>query len=313
MISKKCSQSYIKCGEIYKQELPYELNKSQEPIVIGKVEVDTKYIRLANVNIKYSEFIGFELLGINPIINIIYRLVRKNKCSQDEILQEWEFEFESANTLEIANLNTIQPTVLNYSDDINDLCKTIYTYEMQIVQIKTNSVKSYELKNQSIVANVMNQFDECSFNIPPYIQNAKVYNPVLPLSLNEYDEPILLTELNITSLCNCDVGVLINFSGFVSSILRNENFNELTFRLTKENNHKIQILREWPFKRAFVSDTNISEPIVYDYCEYLRCSCDKEYIYKFEIIKADLSKNSYYEITQKSMSAQIYYKENDCN
>lgn len=307
MSIKSCLPSYIKCGKVYKTELPDNLDKSEPPIVLAEISINTKYIPRAFVLVKFSTFINFTLLGLNPKLNITYRLVRKNVCSEHaQILQEWEFGFASLDTLEIANLDTNQPTVLSYCDCLDKYTSNRIIYRLEIVQIETNNVKSYGLNNKSITATVIRGLKRCSKRYLPYIKCGKVFNPVLPLHLTKEDKPIVLTQLTINAESD-NTCVLINFSSFITSVLREGRFNNLTFRLVRTcSDCTTMVLKEWPFRRAFVNDTNIKEPLVYNYCECLNCKFNLSCTYKIQLVEAELSKESFYNISQKSMTAQVY-------
>lgn len=313
MSKKSCLSSYVICGEIYNNILPDNLDLSEPPIVLGEVKVDTEDILAPYVLIKYSEFINFTLIGVNPKLNIIYRLIRQDQCLKyAQILQEWEFEFESSNILEIANVDTSQPTVLNYCDSLDEDISHKVIYKLEIIQIKTNNVKSYSFTNESITATVISggygKMEKCL----PYIKCGRVFNPVLPTYLNNEDEPVVLSELIVDTEMNDHICVLINFSSFVTSILREGRFNNLTFRLVKTcSDFTTKVLQEWPFRRAFVNDTNIKEPLVYNYCECLNsepssCQFNRFCTYTLQLIEVELSKESSYNISEKSMTAQIY-------
>ncbi|CAH2213900.1 DUF4489 domain-containing protein [Tepidibacter aestuarii] len=308
MSIKSCLPSYIKCGEVYQTELPNNLEKSEPPIVLAEVNVNTKYIPRPFVLVKFSEFINFTLLGLNPKLNITYRLVRKDVCSEyAQILQEWEFGLESLEMLEIANLDTNQPTVLSYCDCLDENISNRIIYRLEIIQIETNNVKSYGLNNKSITATVIRGLHGCSKNYLPYIKCGKVFNPVLPLHLTKEDEPIVLTQLTINIESNNNACVLINFSSFITSVLKEGRFNNLTFRLVKTcSDCTTTVLKEWPFRRVFVNDTNIKEPLVYNYCECLNSKFNLSCTYTIQLVEAELSKESFYNISQKSMTAQAY-------
>ncbi len=141
----------------------------------------------------------------------------------------------------------------------------------------------------------------------PYVKCGEVFNPVLPLHLSKKDQPVVLTQLTINIARSSNTCVLINFSSFITSILKEGRFNNLTFRLVKiYSDLTTQVLKEWPFRRAFVNDTNIKEPLVYNYCECLKSAFNTCFTYRMELTEAQLSEKSYYDIIQKSMTAQVY-------
>lgn len=308
MSKKNCFSSYVKCGEVYHTKLPNKLDESEPPIVLAEVNVNTKHISRLCVLIKFSEFIHFALLGLNPKLYIVYRLARQDGCSEHaQILQEWEFEFESSDKVEIANIDTNQPTVLNYCDCLDKCISHGIIYRLEIIRIQTNNVKSFGLTNESITATLLRGGHGDSTSHLPYVNCGKVFNPVLPLHLSKEGEPVVLTQLIINTECNNDICVLINFSSFVTSILKDGHFNNLTFRLVKTSSDCItEFLEEWRFRRSFVNDTNIIEPLVYNHCECLNCGFNMDCTYTMQLVEAELSKESSYNISQKSMTAQVF-------
>lgn len=154
----KCNLPHVTCGRVFQPELVMELDASEPPIVLAELTVNTKYIQKPCVFIKFSEFIHFTILGINPKLDIFYRLISKDEKSIDaQILQEWEFLFESTNVSEIANVDTNQPTVLNYCDCLDPSVGHVLTYKIEVIGIDTNNVREYSITNKSITATVMSR------------------------------------------------------------------------------------------------------------------------------------------------------------
>lgn len=319
-MSNTTGGSYVYCGKVFQPVLPDVLSPSEPPIVLAEVTVDTRHIASPRVLVKFSEFIAITMLGLNPRLYIVYRLIRIENSGDAQILQEWEFEFESSNIKEIANVDTNQPTVLTYCDDLDQYVSHNITYQFEIIQIETNNVKDYEITNKSITGTILSSghiYPERSYgnqirykqSTEPFVKCGKVYNPVLPLYLSKEEKPVKLTQVSFDIINGCNICILIDFSGFVTSVLKEERFNDLTFRLVKkEDNLDEVLLEEWPFRRAFVNDTNIKEPVVYDFCECMSAKFDKHYMYTIELAEAELSEESYYNISQKSMTAQVYFR-----
>ncbi|MCF6137433.1 DUF4489 domain-containing protein [Pseudalkalibacillus berkeleyi] len=319
--------SFLTCGEVFNPDLPAQLDRSEPPIRLAEVRVKPSHLKNSCVLIKYSEFIQFSFLGLNPKLKIIYRLVKEAQNKITQILQEWEFLFESAKTLEGINLETNQPTVLNFCDCDQSYLNGEVTYRLEIVLIETNIVQELNITNKSITATTIrdefqlnksskrlkpdpwlfNHFDDKNASVPllPFVTCGKVLNPVLPPRLRKRDQPVVLTEVKVKSKPNTTI--LINFSGFVTSILRQKDFNSLVFQLVRKSlrNNRSKVLREWPLLREFGNDTNIKEPVVFNYCDQI-VNGEDEYTYTVELVKAELSDQSSYNITQKSMTAQVY-------
>lgn len=304
---------YVKCGKVFEPDLPNALNKYEPPIVLAEATVDIQFIPSPYILIKYSQFINFTLLGLNSKIKILYRLVRIDNLSKDiQILQEWEFGFETADPNEISNVDTNQPTVLNYCDDQNRHLNHILTYRLEIVQIETNNIKNYGITNKSITGMVLNsEYIYYGVQSLPFAACGQIYNPVLPLHLTRKEKPIKLTQVSFRIQDDRNICLLINFSGFITSVLKEGHFNNLIFRLVEkvDNSNEI-LLQEWPFRRAFVNNTNIYEPIDYNFCDCAYSRFYKHYTYTIELIEAELSEESYYNISQKNMTAQVYQRPN---
>lgn len=140
----------------------------------------------------------------------------------------------------------------------------------------------------------------------PFLKCGKVFNPVLPKKLTLKDRPVVLVRVSLSTEGYENPGVLITFSSFVTSILRGKRFNRLTFRLVRScEKGKNTVLMVWPFAREFVSDTNIKEPVVYNVCDSSPVR-NSLCTYTLELIRVDLSQNTTYDITNKSLTAQIF-------
>ncbi|MDP5276735.1 DUF4489 domain-containing protein [Chengkuizengella axinellae] len=141
----------------------------------------------------------------------------------------------------------------------------------------------------------------------PFIKSGKVFQPVLPLQLSQDDPLVALTQVSVNANEIDKPCILINFSGFMTTFLREERYGEFIFSLKRFclNTSHSETLIEWPFTRAFVNDTNIKEPIVYNYCD---CLSEKNgfYAYQFGLTYIKLSEKSSFNITKKSMTAQVY-------
>lgn len=159
---KKSNLPFVKCGKVFNPDLPFHLDASEPPIVLAVVNVNPKPVTRPCVLVKYSQFINFSLLGLNPKINIFYRLVRESSRTKDaQILQEWELGIESLELLEVANLDTNQPTVLNYCDCLDHHERESLTYKVEIVRIESNNVRRFGITNKSITATVISEAPEC--------------------------------------------------------------------------------------------------------------------------------------------------------
>ncbi len=305
--------SFIKCGCVYEPNLPPRLDPSEPPILLADLKLNSEEIANSCILIKFSEFINFTLLGLNPTLEITYQLIRKEQGqAYDTILQEWDFGFDTIRLLEASNVETNQPTVLNYCDDLEHVRSCYLTYELVITQIKTEALLSYGITNKSFVATLISEEADCCRCELPYVKCGDVFNYVLPLTLSTLDEPVKLTQVTIYPEAYEDTVVLINFSSFVSSVLKGDEINHLTFRLIKKvGSGRNKVLQEWQFRRVFVSETTILEPVVYNYCDCLTSDCEQPCTYMMQLVEANLSSDSFYNITNKSMIAQVYNQNED--
>ncbi|WLR42443.1 hypothetical protein LC087_17345 [Bacillus carboniphilus] len=148
----KANLPVITLGKVFNPRLPNQLNQSEPPIKLAEVILEPNKCMSTCALLEYSQFITFTIFGLNPKLEIVYRLIRQNKKST-EILQIWDFLFESATIAEVANIQTNQPDVFKFCDcDLqNQGEKLIYLY--QIISIKKNSVREFELTNKNVTGN----------------------------------------------------------------------------------------------------------------------------------------------------------------
>ncbi|QHE51519.1 DUF4489 domain-containing protein [Pontibacillus sp. HMF3514] len=144
---------FLRCGKTFNPSLPNQLSFNQRPIVLAEVQIDPQSLENPCILIKYSEFIQFTLLGFQPLLSITYRLVRstQNFLAQ-RTLDEWVFEFESPEPQEIGNLDTNQPTVLNYCDCLESNVQSPIIYRIEIARIATNNTQNFSILNKNITA-----------------------------------------------------------------------------------------------------------------------------------------------------------------
>lgn len=155
MRKTSCSP-FLKCGKTFDPTLPDQLSKQQPPITLAEVTVDPSSLVKPCVLVKFSEFIQFTLFGLRPTLIITYRLVRENrKSKRKEILDEWVFEFQATEEREFGNIITNQPTVLNVCDCLEEDRTDLLRYRLEIVEVVTNNVESYEIVDKNFTATVI--------------------------------------------------------------------------------------------------------------------------------------------------------------
>lgn len=314
-MNKQKKYEGIRCGRVFDPQLPFELASYEPPIKLAQIILDMPSRSQTHVQLKFSEFISFTLAIFNPKLALTYRLVRYSyidyRC-ESEILQEWAFGLEGTRLLEINNVATIQPTVLNYVDTLMNWEAKRYTYELQLTTIETSNVLEYALINKSFIATYISQETYDRRDPTTYLVNGNVKNPLLPLSLTPQDNPVSLAEVMTKKATDREENVFINFSGFVTSNLKGTYFNDLVFKLIKVRQDGCVVpLDQWAFRRAFINQTEIKEPIVYNYCDTLQACTGEQWTYKMLLVDARLSEESFYDITNKSLTAQVYPAQND--
>jgi hypothetical protein len=142
----------------------------------------------------------------------------------------------------------------------------------------------------------------------PFLECGKVFNPILPLQLSRKDVSVKLAQvtLNFDEMENpC---LLITFSCFITSILRGERFNDLVFALVKscDEHSRPEVIKVWPFRRVFEADMNTKEPVVFAYCDCISTEGETGCTYTMELVRAHLSEQSSYDITNKILTAQVF-------
>lgn len=142
----------------------------------------------------------------------------------------------------------------------------------------------------------------------PFMKCGKVFNPVWPLQLDKSDAPVKLAQVTVDlQSIQQPTCMLIDFSSFVTSILREERFVDLAFALVRtcDGRQRPKVLQVWPFRRTFGNDMNIKEPVVFDFCDCLK-STHRRCTYSMYLIRASVSEQTSYDITNKSINAQVY-------
>lgn len=153
---KKVEFPFVKCGKVFEPELPDQLRPYEPSILLAEVRVNPKKRSRPCILVKYSEFITLSFLGLNPKLTLTYRLVREtNSNEKAQILEEWDFGFDSLEVFEVTTVDTNQPTVLTFCDCLDDEMDEDIIYKLEIVQIDTNSVKNFAITNQLITATVI--------------------------------------------------------------------------------------------------------------------------------------------------------------
>ena len=153
---EKVEFPFVTCGKVFEPALPDQLMPYEPPILLAEVRVNPKKRSRPCVLVKYSEFITLSFLGLNPKLTLTYRLVRETKLNgKAQILQEWDFGFDSLEVFEVTTIDTNQPTVLTFCDCLDGEKDEEIIYKLEIVQIDTNSVKNFAITNQLITATVI--------------------------------------------------------------------------------------------------------------------------------------------------------------
>lgn len=141
----------LDCGEIYNVKLPKELTKANPPINLASVKVYTRNIKEPCVLINYSQNLAFSIFGVNPILSLVYRLIRESgQTGNIRILEQWNYKASEVIPTNVQELNTIEPLVLNFCDCLGIHCdEESFTYVLQMTEVITQNA-TYSISNQEI-------------------------------------------------------------------------------------------------------------------------------------------------------------------
>ena len=138
---------YLKCGQIID-------NDNQEtytfPIDLAKVNVSIKENMSYVILINYSQNLEFTFENENPILSIQYQLIRKSQ-NEIKVLEVWTYKVEEVIPTQVMEVDTIEPLILNYCDEVKNLYQRDIEYIVQIKDVVTQNT-SFEISNQELSA-----------------------------------------------------------------------------------------------------------------------------------------------------------------
>lgn len=144
---------FLNCGKVFKVNLPNGLTGNDPPINLAAVKVNIRNIEKPCILFNYSQNLELEVFDFNPILSIVYRLVRRsNHSGKVRVLEEWNFKAsEIIPTAVEEDIITIEPLVVNFCDCLDDHSDESFTYILQIREIIQNNT-NFTISNQEISA-----------------------------------------------------------------------------------------------------------------------------------------------------------------
>jgi hypothetical protein len=129
------SYPFLTCGKVYNADLPNEFT-SNKSIILAKVKINTRGIKKPGALLNYSANTEIVILGANPIISVVFQLVRKNnQTGKKKVLEDWNLSASEVIPTPATENNTIQPLVLNFCDFLDHYHDESFTYILQLTDI----------------------------------------------------------------------------------------------------------------------------------------------------------------------------------
>ncbi|MCT4508379.1 MAG: DUF4489 domain-containing protein [Tepidibacter sp.] len=330
-----CNNS-LQCGKSFNRSLPPILddsnNPNMSPVKLACVAVDTRALRNACVNIKYSSIIN--LLANNapgddssPNVSILlrFRLIRECKNKKTKVLQEWEY-MESDIEDNIGEREYKDSFTINFCECLDCLDSDCCIYTIQLVKANPSLLDDGSV---GVLYNINNKNISAVISSENHIQCGKEFNRSLPPRLNDDPDnstmpPVKLACVKVDTRSLCNPCVNIEYSSIINAIAAvvssSPNVDiELRFRLIREcKNKETEILQEWEYIESNHEDTDnereSKESFTITFCECLGCLDSDCCTYTMELIKAapsildDGSLGMLYNITNKNISAIVTCK-----
>ena len=282
------SEAYADCGQVFHPVLPQQLTNEEPPVPLAQVTINTHDLHESCILITFSAFIKSTLSpgGFN---NLVFRLVRTcSRNSKREVLNEWPFRraFPSAIILD-------EPVVFRYCDCSANKTKEDCIYTMELVRVNVDEQSSYDIRQVSMTAQVVNSGNSESSNKPadsPSLTCGDVTNVHVP---NERTKlPIQLAKVKVKTDRMKKPCILINYSSmFEVRIASGFGFNgTISFQLIRKSKKagQTKVLEEWTVDLRQVIPTPTTElimvqPFVLSYCDCLDLHHEKSFTYEFQI------------------------------
>lgn len=135
---KNSKNPFLTCGKVFNVDLSNEF-ANNEPIILAKVKINTRRIKYPCILINYSSNTEIGIFNFNPIISVVFRLVRKNnQTGQEKVLEDWNLSASEIIPTPVTENTTIQPLILNFTDCLEGKHDKSFTYILQIADITLN-------------------------------------------------------------------------------------------------------------------------------------------------------------------------------
>jgi hypothetical protein len=131
----------LKCGKVFNVILSNDLTNYDLPITLAKVKVKTGKIVSPCILLNYSSVLETAVAGFNPILNVVYRLVRRShRTGKTKILEEWNLSAAELIPTTVQGSLSIEPLVLNFCDCQASHSDESFTYILQLTNITLNNM-----------------------------------------------------------------------------------------------------------------------------------------------------------------------------
>ncbi|MDP4549590.1 DUF4489 domain-containing protein [Alkalihalobacillus macyae] len=148
----------LTCGKILLHQVPNKLSRKDPPLTLATVTVNPTSVNSPCVLFNYSQNVTFVADGEDPLILVVYRLVKLSKTTlKARVLDEWSFKVAEIIPTDVPSVKTIEPIVFNFCD-WNELTGPVQ-YIFQIAEIVTNNIR-FSISEQEISAIVASGSDQ---------------------------------------------------------------------------------------------------------------------------------------------------------
>lgn len=281
-------EAFADCGQVFHPVLPQKLTIDEPPVPLAQVTIDKHDFHRACFLITFSAFIK-STLSAGGFNNLVFRLVRT--CvhhSTREVLNEWPFRrvFPSAILLD-------EPVVFRYCDCLENNTKKDCTYTMELVRVDVNEQSSYDIRQVSMTAQVVDSGSSESSNktsVSPSLTCGDVANVHLPNNITK--RPIRLAKLKVNTDRIKKPCIFINYSSmFEVRIESGLGFNgSISFQLIRKSRKtgQTKVLEEWTVNLRQDIPTPTTElimvqPFVLSYCDCFKDPNEESYKYVVKI------------------------------
>ena len=148
----------LTCGKILLHQVPNKLSRKDLPLTLATVTVNPTSVNSPCVLFNYSQNVTFVADVEDPLLLVVYRLVKLPKTTlKARVLEEWSFKVAEIIPTDVPSVKTIEPIVFNFCD-CNELTGPV-RYIFQIAEIVTNNIR-FSISEQEISAIVASGRDQ---------------------------------------------------------------------------------------------------------------------------------------------------------